>query len=109
MEKILEFVGHFPNGLISKLSLIVCVFSFIIFAIIGITQFLKNKNGIYNFKTEFLSIIVSVLLYAVLYVLWLTVFKRAYVFYEMFAVLIVSIFSGVFASLVAEKLFRQKK
>ena len=109
MKKLLEFVGGLPNGFVSKLSLVVCAVCLSVFLIIAITQLLKNRNGIYNLRTEWLSIIVAEILYVVLYVVYLTVLKQAFVFYEMLLVVLLAVFAGTYASIIAEKLFKQKK
>ena len=109
MKNLLQFFGQFPNGFVSKLSLVVCFVCLSVFVIIGIVQALKNRNGIYNFKTEWLSIVVAEVLYIFLYILWLTAFKQTFVFYELLLILQLAVFAGVFASVIAEKLFRQKK
>ena len=109
MTKIIEFIGGFPNGFISKLSLIDLLVCLSTFMVVGITQFLKNKNGFYDFKTEWLSIVVAEVLYVLVYIIYLTALKRVFVFYELLLILSLAIFCGVFASVIAEKLFRQKK
>ena len=73
MEKFIEFIGGFPNGLGSEMSLLLLVVFIGMFVTIGITQLLKNKNHFYSFRTEWLSIIVSTILYVIYYVLYLVI------------------------------------
>lgn len=112
MDKFIEFIGGFPNGLGSQMSLQL-LFVFVgMFLTIGITQLLKNRNHLYSFRTEWLSIIVSVTLYMIYYVLYLTLpmfVKPKFVWYELLYLILQGIVCGVISSVVAEKLFKQKK
>lgn len=109
MNKVIQFIGGFPNGFVSKLSLMVLLVCCAAFLVVGVVQVLKNKNGIYNFKTEWLSILVAEALYIVCFIIYIAVFKKVFVLYELLAILSLGVFTGVFASLIAEKLFQQKK
>lgn len=112
MEKFIEFIGGFPNGLGSQMSLMLLIVFLGLFLTIGITQFLKNKNPLYSFRTEWLSIIVSTILYVIYYVLYLVIpqaIQPTFIWYELLYIILQGIIFGVIASLVAEKLFKQKK
>lgn len=108
MLKFLEF-QKMPKSALSRACIFVIAVGLLVLATIAIVQFLKEKNGIYLFKTEYLSMVVCLILCLLGYVFLIFVAKRGFVWYELCSIPFIAMFFGTYASIVAEKLFRQKK
>lgn len=101
---------NFPNGTASRLIAVVGVVLVLILACIGIVQVLKTRGIFLKMRTEALALIISASLYFLVYFIgYILIAHNKFVFTELVIFVAMGVFMGTVSSLVAEKLFRQKK